>query len=425
MGKLIFGSAAVKLITFAFDGLGLFENHSLSLDLYASDRVVDEVSYAARRMEGIGNSISSQTVVAVTGLNATGKTTILRVTALAGDIVRGNDIALNNPLYMPLIPLISDRGVDFRAIFEDNGKWWLLESHFDVRHRDAGMDDAVNEYGTVSVEFSKEELWLHRRRHISKKELADFELFKRQSDVYATRNIGGEKELHDDVKRFLSRDRSLTFGFEFNSLPILAYLDMLRDRYVISDTAPSIVGMFDPSVERLDVDDDGRAHLKFVGENEEHVMPQVQATLMLSVGTTRGTRIVRTALDALTSGGIMIVDEIENSLNKKLIEAIIDLFKAPRTNPRSSVLVFSTHYPELLDNLERIDGIYFTTRRMPGGGVKVTKYSDIESRPDLSRADVFLSNKCRGTAPSGRAIESMFRYVANRVTGKVDEGTNE
>lgn len=66
----------------------------------------------------------------------------------------------------------------------------------------------VNEYGTVSVEFSKEELWLHRRRHISKKELADFELFKRQSDVYATRNIGGEKELHDDVKRFLSRDRS-------------------------------------------------------------------------------------------------------------------------------------------------------------------------------------------------------------------------
>lgn len=171
MGKLIFGSAAVKLITFAFDGLGLFENHSLSLDLYASDRVVDEVSYAARRMEGIGNSISSQTVVAVTGLNATGKTTILRVTALAGDIVRGNDIALNNPLYMPLIPLISDRGVDFRAIFEDNGKWWLLESHFDVRHRDAGMDDAVNEYGTVSVEFSKEELWLHRRRHISKRNL--------------------------------------------------------------------------------------------------------------------------------------------------------------------------------------------------------------------------------------------------------------
>lgn len=110
--------------------LGTLRKPSLSLDLYASDRVVDEVSYAARRMEGIGNSISSQTVVAVTGLNATGKTTILRVTALAGDIVRGNDIALNNPLYMPLRPLISDRGVDFRAIFEDNGKWWIAGKPF-------------------------------------------------------------------------------------------------------------------------------------------------------------------------------------------------------------------------------------------------------------------------------------------------------
>ena len=276
----------------------------------------------------------------------------------------------------------------------------------------------------MSVEFSKEELWLHRRRHISKKELADFELFKRQSDVYATRNIGGEKELHDDVKRFLSRDRSLTFGFEFNSLPILAYLDMLRDRYVISDTAPSIVGMFDPSVERLDVDDDGRAHLKFVGENEEHVMPQVQATLMLSVGTTRGTRIVRTALDALTSGGIMIVDEIENSLNKNLSrQSSICLKHLVPIRVRPCLF-----FPRIIRNYLIISNESMVFISLQGACLAAASRSlnTVILKVDQTLArDVFLSNKCRGTAPSGRAIESMFRYVANRVTGKVDEGTNE
>ena len=410
----------MRLIKYAFNGFSLFKDHALSLDLYASSRVVDEVSHATRRMTGIGSAVCSQTVVAIAGLNATGKTTVLRATALAGDIIRGNDIVLNSPLYMPLIPLVDDSGLDFQAIFEDQGEWWLLESHLDIIHRGAGMDGTGEGDETVAVDFTREQLHRHRDRHLVKNELADPKVFKRHSDIYATRNVGGDRELDDRVKKFLSRDRSLTFGFDFGPLPILAYLDMLRNRYLIPDVDPSVMGVFDSSVERLDVDTDGQAHLKFVGESEEHVLPQAQASLMLSVGTTRGARIIRTALDALVGGGIMIVDELENSLNKKLVEAIVDLFKAPRTNPHGAVLVFSTHYPELLNSLERIDGIYFTTRQGPGNGVLVTKYSDIEARPDLSRADVFLSGKCRGTAPSGRAIESMFRYVTQYVADKGD-----
>ena len=119
----------MRLIKYTFKGFSLFKDHALSLDLYASSRVVDEVSHATRRMTGIGSAVCSQTVVAIAGLNATGKTTVLRATALAGDIIRGNDIVLNSPLYMPLIPLVDDSGLDFQAIFEDQGEWWLLESH--------------------------------------------------------------------------------------------------------------------------------------------------------------------------------------------------------------------------------------------------------------------------------------------------------
>lgn len=74
----------MKLLEISFDNIGIFEK-GFNFDLIASDRVLDE-----DQVYNIYNSIYSQNVVAVTGSNASGKTSLLKLLRIAFKIVVDN-----------------------------------------------------------------------------------------------------------------------------------------------------------------------------------------------------------------------------------------------------------------------------------------------------------------------------------------------
>lgn len=418
----------MRLLKFSIENLGLYRNHTVSMDLYASDRVSTQTA-TVHRLNGIGIGICSQTVVGIAGLNASGKTTALRALNFALDVARGVPLDADHLVYGPLAPLIND-AIVVRAIFTSDGRWFLLESSIAKKQAKAGQGDGDPFESGTRLVFTKERLWEHTDKAVLKKELNNFDFFKSQSKQLLTRGHEGEFEIAPEAKRYLPSNTSITSGLytEYDgSTPVLNYIDSFRMPFSTPSVPEEIVHTFDRSVEKLDVDDDGKVHLKFVDDDRERIMRQFDAAQTLSAGTIRGSRIVNSTLEVLKAGGYFLVDEIENSLNKKLVETIMDLFASPMINPKGATLVFTTHYPELLDHLDRKDCVYFTTRD-ENRRIQLVKYSEglaqaapRKARVEYKKSEIFFSNLVKGTAPKAKDVEAMRQYIKS-VTGAANVG---
>lgn len=82
-----------------------------------------------------------------------------------------------------------------------------------------------------------------------------------------------------------------------------------------------------------------------------------------SAGTLKAFQLSGPIIFALSTGGVLVVDEIEAKLHTKLTQSIISLFLDPTTNPKGAQLVFATHDTNLLDSLKlRRDQINFVSK---------------------------------------------------------------
>ena len=121
----------------------------------------------------------------------------------------------------------------------------------------------------------------------------------------------------------------------------------------------------------------------------------------------------------LKHGGYLFLDEIENSFNRELVVSLLRLFLDGQTNPKGAVIVFSTHYAELLDELARNDSIFITKNRE---GLTVDNLNDLLiqkglNRNDLKRSDVYQSNILGGTAPKYNALDALHKSIVERMEG--------
>lgn len=102
-------------------------------------------------------------------------------------------------------------------------------------------------------------------------------------------------------------------------------------------------------------------------------------------------------INVMKKGGYLIVDEIENHYNKEIVSSIIKFFMDIRLNKNGATLIFTTHYPELLDLYERNDSIYITRNE---NGIYLEKLSDVLKRNDIKKSDVYQSGMLEGTTPT-------------------------
>ena len=82
-------------------------------------------------------------------------------------------------------------------------------------------------------------------------------------------------------------------------------------------------------------------------------------------------------------------------------------------NKNGAVLFFSTHYPDLLDEYERNDGIFITRNR---GGVTVENLSAILKRNDIKKSEAYQSGFLEGTTPFYDAYTALKKNMMAAVT---------
>ena len=114
-----------------------------------------------------------------------------------------------------------------------------------------------------------------------------------------------------------------------------------------------------------------------------------------SEGTQRIFSIIGPWIDALKTGKILVVDELDTKLHHLLNVFLISLFHNPTQNKKNAQLIFTTHNTNLLDiqDIFRRDQIWFTEKNISTGATDLYSLIEYSPRKDKNIERGYLAGK--------------------------------
>ena len=352
----------MKILRITAQGLPLFKK-DLDICFYTQQRVCEEDKDSLYRLT---DNYYLHSACAFIGINASGKTSVLKVISLALNIVK------NEPI-----------------------------NHVEAKSILGGAKNAtIRTYSILS-----ESLWEKPIATVkSKKYLTDFTGMKpveqRNSD---------EAYLSDDVSFVIAHNKKANDTVEIFSLLSYTNVNVLP---FTEDIPLEVIAFLDPTIEKLCFEQtEGKTfiHLKFKDEEEIILNNAADLEQYLSSGTIKGIITFSMVKEVLHSGGYLLVDEIENHFNKEIVTTLVRFFMDSRLNKNGGTLIFTTHYPELLDEYDRNDGICIVRNR---NGITAENLSYILKRNDIKKSDAYQSGFLEGTTPAYEAYMRLKKSLA-------------
>lgn len=372
----------MKVLRVEFRNLVSFDN-AITIDLYAKDKVIN-----GENVSIVSEPIYAQNVISFVGINATGKTTALRLIDMAFKIVIKNFG-------------LDQIGNEVKSLFGNNSEMIIDFFHDECFYH---LQSKFGHNNDNELIFIKEEVYRYNKSLVTSKR--KFESMSYGAPVL-TRDYYNEDLLHvlkdsDSIVTAFTRNCTCTYS---STLP----MTNVNFVYTNGPMNPLLLKVLDKGISEAVVND-RMLKVKFNWKSDTEEIDIMNAEELLSSGTIKGNTVFNRIIEVLITGGYMLIDEIENHLNKKLVQLIIDLFQDNYTNSKGATLIFSTHYIEILDTLERKDCI-FIMKKEESGRCGMVKYSDVVKRNDIKKADVLLSNMIEGTAPSFEDIQAIKEFI--------------
>ena len=220
---------------------------------------------------------------------------------------------------------------------------------------------------------------------------------------------GQEDFLSDDVSIMIALNKKTGENIRIVDLLLFTNINVLP----FSEGIPAeVITYLDPTVESLYFDEKDQKEiirLKFKDKEEIVLNNPLELNNYLSSGTVKGMIIFTLAKEVLQNGGYIVVDEIENHFNKEIVTTLMRFFMDSKLNKNGGSLIFSTHYPELLDEYDRNDSIYITRNR---NGITAENLSSILKRNDIKKSDAYQSGFLEGTTPMYEAYMRLKKSLA-------------
>ena len=377
----------MKILRITVNGLPLFKQE-LDLLFYTQQRVGEDDKEKLYKIEP---NYYLHTACAFIGINASGKTSVLKVINLALNILRNEPINHVESRYI--------LGACERATF----KICFLDKKNNVYCLKTVITSKKAKSGRYVYSIVEEKLWEKPVSSVkSKKYLTDFSGLR----PIAARNTD-EAYLPDDVSFIIAHNKKANDKIDVFSL--LSYTDINILPFT-EDIPLEVIAFLDPTIEKLyfeKVEDKASIHLKFKDEEEIILNNAVELEQYLSSGTIKGIITFSMVKEVLASGGYILVDELENHFNKEIVVTLMRFFMDSSLNKNGSTLIFTTHYPELLDEYDRNDAIYIVRNRK---GITAENLSYILKRNDIKKSDAYQSGFLEGTTP---AYEAYLRLKKN------------
>lgn len=380
----------MKILRITAEGLPLFKG-KLDLNFYAQQRVSEEHKNI---LYSLFSNIYLNSANGFIGINASGKTSVLKVILLVLEVIN------NEPI----------NHIETRDILGDAKKvklniYFFSRKSNEICRLETIITSQKNKSEGISYHIVSESLWTKNADAVTtRKAMLDF-------DGRAPEMIRSSREefLSDDVSIMIARNKKTKEHMRIVNL--LKYTN--ENVLSFSEEIPAeVITFLDPTIERLYFDEKDKKtliHLKFKGEEEILLNHSVELNNYLSSGTVKGIITFTLAQEVLQDGGYIVVDEIENHFNKEIVTTLMRFFMDSKLNKNGGTLIFSTHYPELLDEYDRNDSIFITRNR---NGITVENLSNILKRNDIKKSDAYQSGFLEGTTPTYEAYMQLKKSIA-------------
>ncbi|MCM1329172.1 MAG: ATP-binding protein [Ruminococcus sp.] len=368
----------MKLLKISVSGMPLFKE-KCEINFVAHQRVSADNS---QKMDCIFSNSSQQfyqnNVVSLIGINASGKTTILKLITFVCRML--NNESINNISCSELLNGLSD------------GKKAVFDIYFYSENKTVNLLHTVLTHKNGKLIIEDEYL---KSKAITK--------VKNKSDLFSFDECEIAIARNND-EDFLLDDVSITVAYNKKNKSQLMLMDMLHhtdtnELSILENCPPELITFFDSNVEYLNIQKEGKdcnIQLKFISEDEISLSKPTDLNRYLSSGTIKGINIFLSAIKTFQNGGYLIVDEIENHFNQEIVSTLIRFYMDKKINPHGAVMIFSTHYAELLDELERNDSIYIVRNN---GGIDAENLAAILKRNDIKKSEAYQSGLINGTTP--------------------------
>ena len=238
---------------------------------------------------------------------------------------------------------------------------------------------------------------------------------KNKLDVFAFEDSETLLTRNND-EAFLLDDVSIMVAFNKKVKDRLVVTDMLQytninQLSISEDCPPELIAFFDPTVEYLHVKKNSKDTdicLKFKGKEEIILNQFSELNRYLSSGTIKGINTFLNAIRTFEVGGYLIVDELENHFNHEIVSTLIRFYFDKKVNANGAVMIFSTHYAEILDEFDRNDSIYVVRNR---NGITAENLSTILKRNDIKKSEAYESGFLEGTVPMYDAYMNLKKSI--------------
>ena len=380
----------MRLLRIVCSGHPLFKG-SETIDFIASQRVTDE---DRDLMTNLFSNIYQNNVTALVGINASGKTLVLNMVSFVLNLLSANQI--NNADARDVLSVMNDEDrLKLEVFFYDDGNVNDLSVEI-------GVDKGSKERRYVILNENLKSKSAKKVKY--KKALFDFT--KYDSEVNRNHN---EAYLSDDMSIMIAYNKEHSCRVYYKDLSNITDDNRLE---VEAEFPASLLKMLDPSVEYLRYAKKGLKkdiRLKFYKQKEEIILSNERdLNLYLSSGTIKGLTVYMVAIDIFKNGGVLLLDEMENHFNRELVATLIRLFLDTRINLNGAMLLFSTHYPSLLDEFDRNDNTFIVRNE---DGISVENLASRFTRNDIKKSVAYESNYLKGTAPSYEAYMDFKRFL--------------
>ena len=372
---MVFGElpTMIKLIRLSASGLNLLKE-KVDIDFFAEQRILSDKHGMLSNLFG---RVYTNNVISLVGINASGKTTILKLIALCFDFINGKSL----------------NSIDYNDIFT-NSENIQINTTFYVEND--GVYHLASEIGKVkTIDLDEEYIIKNEKLY-----------FKKISTIQKKKDMLTFNESHlvrerDNTEEFLQNDISIALSItKDNKIYVRNLLDFtnLNVLRILGDYPRELLEFLNPSIESITYNEKTQEEiLKFYGRKPITISSPIQLQNYLSSGTIKGIVMFINAMFTFKHGGYVIVDELENHFNREIVSTLIRFFMQENINIEGATLIFSINYIELLDEFSRNDNIYIARNE---NRITIQKLSNILKRTGIKMSDAFKSDYLKGTAPS-------------------------
>lgn len=376
----------MKILRIQADGLPLFKE-PLDISFTTSQRFSNDDKDI---LFHLFSNVYINTTTAIIGINASGKTSVLNVILLALGIV--NNEPINHIKSKDILNKSQEATFTIYYHLSDNE---ICKLQTIIKYNE----------DTDRYIIKEEKIWKKLTSNIATKKYT----FVFNETMLIKERDNTEEFLPDDISIIIAQNKKLNEHIPVTDMLSFTNVNVLP----ISDNIPlEIINFLDPTIEALFFEDNeakSLVHLKFYGNDEIILNTPAELEHYLSSGTIKGIIAFTKAMATLKNGGYMIIDEIENHFNKEIVTTLIRFFMDTRINKNGAGLIFSTHYPELLDEYDRNDSIFITRNR---NGITAENLSNILKRNDIKKSDAYQSGFLDGTTPTYEAYLQLKKSIS-------------